>query len=146
MESINIECQVFTLHNIVAEILNQVGYIEKLYWKKVLENSCGDGTFLVEIVDRYIIDCLKPNFSKDGIIYGLENDIYGNEIDEKHKVSCIDNLNRVTQKYNIDCVKWNIVKNDFLKSSVSEKFDFIIGNHLYITYSDLNKITRTFIV
>ena len=34
MESINIECQVFTPHNIVVEILNQVGYIEKLYGKK----------------------------------------------------------------------------------------------------------------
>ena len=56
MESININCQVFTPHNIVVEILNQVGYIEKLYGKKVLENSCGDGAFLVEIVDRYIID------------------------------------------------------------------------------------------
>lgn len=145
MESINIECQVFTPHNIVVEILNQVGYIEKLYGKKVLENSCGDGAFLVEIVDRYIIDCLKQNFSKDRIIYGLENDIYGNEIDEKHKVNCIDNLNRVAQKYNIDCVKWNIVQNDFLKSSISEKFDFIIGNPPYITYSDLNKTTRSFI-
>ena len=82
MESININCQVFTPYNIVVEILNQVGYIEKLYGKKVLENSCGDGAFLVEIVDRYIIDCLKQNFSKDKIIYGLENDIYGNEIDE----------------------------------------------------------------
>ena len=145
MESINIECQVFTPHNIVVEILNQVGYIEKLYGKKVLENSCGDGAFLVEIVDRYIIDCLKQNFSKDRIIYGLENDIYGNEIDEKHKVNCIDNLNRVAQKYNIDCVKWNIVQNDFLKSSIIEKFDFIIGNPPYITYSDLNKTTRSFI-
>lgn len=145
MESINIECQVFTPHNIVVEILNQVGYIEKLYGKKVLENSCGDGAFLVEIVNRYIIDCLKQNFSKDKIIYGLENDIYGNEIDEKHKVNCIDNLNKVAQKYNIDCVKWNIVQNDFLKSSISEKFDFIIGNPPYITYSDLNKTTRSFI-
>ena len=145
MESINIECQVFTPHNIVVEILNQVGYIEKLYGKKVLENSCGDGAFLVEIVDRYIIDCLKQNFSKDRIIYGLENDIYGNEIDEKHKVNCIDNLNRVAQKYNIDCVKWNIAQNDFLKSSIIEKFDFIIGNPPYITYSDLNKTTRSFI-
>ena len=145
MESININCQVFTPHNIVVEILNQVGYIEKLYGKKVLENSCGDGAFLVEIVDRYIIDCLKQNFSKDKIIYGLENDIYGNEIDEKHKVNCIDNLNRVAQKYNIDCVKWNIAQNDFLKSSIIEKFDFIIGNPPYITYSDLNKTTRSFI-
>jgi len=145
MESINIECQVFTPHNIVVEILNQVGYIEKLYGKKVLENSCGDGAFLVEIVDRYIIDCLKQNFSKDRIIYGLENDIYGNEIDKKHKVNCIDNLNRIAKKYNIDCVKWNIVQNDFLKSSISEKFDFIIGNPPYITYSDLNKTTRSFI-
>ena len=75
----------------------------------------------------------------------MENDIYGNEIDEKHKVNCIDNLNKVAQKYNIDCVKWNIVQNDFLKSSISEKFDFIIGNPPYITYSDLNKTTRSFI-
>ena len=145
MEGINIACQVFTPRSIVIEILNQVGYIEKLYGKKVLENSCGDGAFLVEIVDRYIIDCLKQNFSKDKIIYGLENDIYGNEIDEKHKVNCIDNLNRVARKYNVDCVKWNIAQNDFLKSSISEKFDFIIGNPPYITYSDLNKTTRSFI-
>lgn len=145
MESINIDCQVFTPRNIVIEILNQVGYIEKLYGKKVLENSCGDGAFLVEIVDRYIVDCLKQNFSKDRIIYGLENDIYGNEIDRKHKANCIDNLNKVAQKYNINCVKWNIVQSDFLKSSISEKFDFIIGNPPYITYSDLNKTTRSFI-
>ncbi|HHE8758558.1 N-6 DNA methylase, partial [Haemophilus haemolyticus] len=95
MESINVECQVFTPRNIVIEILNQAGYIEKLYGKKVLENSCGDGAFLVEIVDRYIVDCLKQNFTKNKIIYGLENDIYGNEIDEKHKTNCIDNLNKV---------------------------------------------------
>lgn len=145
MENINSECQVFTPHNIVVEMLNKVGYIEKLYGKKVLENSCGDGAFLVEIVDRYIIDCLKQNYSKDMIVYGLENDIYGNEIDEKHKVNCVENLNRVAQKYNIDCVKWNIVQNDFLKSSISVKFNFIIGNPPYITYSDLNKTTRSFI-
>ena len=145
MESINVECQVFTPRNIVIEILNQAGYIEKLYGKKVLENSCGDGAFLVEIVDRYIVDCLKQNFTKNKIIYGLENDIYGNEIDEKHKTNCIDNLNKVAQKYNIDYVKWNIVQNDFLKSFISEKFDFIIGNPPYITYSDLNKTTRSFI-
>ncbi|PRI42901.1 Type IIS restriction enzyme Eco57I [Haemophilus influenzae] len=42
-------------------------------------------------------------------------------------------------------VKWNIVQNDFLKSFISEKFDFIIGNPPYITYSDLNKTTRSFI-
>ena len=33
----------------------------------------------------------------------------------------------------------------FLKSFISEKFDFIIGNPPYITYSDLNKTTRSFI-
>ena len=44
MEGINIACQVFTPRSIVIEILNQVGYIEKLYGKKVLENSCGEVT------------------------------------------------------------------------------------------------------
>ena len=145
MDNINVECQVFTPRNIVIEGLNEVGYKESLYGKKVLENSCGDGAFLVEIVDRYILDSIKQNISIDRIVYGLENDIYGSEIDEKHKINCIDNLNRVAKKYGINNVIWNIEQIDFLKSSIYEEFDFIIGNPPYIKYSDLNRTTRSFI-
>ncbi len=145
MSFINGNCQVFTPPKIVIEVLNQVNYKDDLYGKKVLENSCGDGSFLVEIVNRYIKDCLNRKFTNDKIIYGLEQDIYGAEIDEKHKKTCIDNLNEVTGKYNIYGVKWNILQTDILHNPIPEKFQFIIGNPPYITYRNLDIATRKFL-
>lgn len=145
MEAINADCQVFTPQNIVIEVLNQVGYQKNLYGKKVMENSCGDGAFLIEIVERYILDCLANKFTIEEIICGLEQDIFGAEIDENHINTCISNLNNIIKKYNIKNVKWNIMQVDILKITLENKFHFIIGNPPYITYSDLSKQTRNFI-
>ena len=47
--------QVFTPKQIVNDILNVSNYKGKNILKKhVIDNSCGDGAFLVEIIDRYI--------------------------------------------------------------------------------------------
>lgn len=47
--------QVFTPTWIVSEILNLVGYNDDTILNKyILEPSCGDGVFLLEIVERYI--------------------------------------------------------------------------------------------
>ena len=46
----NKKCQVFTPNDYVKELLDSVGYIDNLYGKKILENSCGDGNILVEVV------------------------------------------------------------------------------------------------
>ena len=35
-------------------MLDYIGYSKKLYGKRVLENSCGEGNILLEIVTRYI--------------------------------------------------------------------------------------------
>ena len=48
----NKKCQVFTPVNYVRELLNSVGYTEQLYGKRILENSCGDGNILIDIVQR----------------------------------------------------------------------------------------------
>lgn len=145
MENINVECQVFTPRNIVVEVLNQVGYETDLFGKKVLENSCGDGAFLVEIVDRYIHDCIQHKMPKNEIINGLENDIFGTEIDIKHIKACKVNLDKVTQKYDITNVKWNILHDDFLKRPIKERFQFVIGNPPYVTYLNLSTDTRKYI-
>lgn len=50
----NKKCQVFTPLNYVGKLLGSVGYTESLFGKKVLENSCGDGNILIEIVKRYL--------------------------------------------------------------------------------------------
>lgn len=36
----NKKCQIFTPENYVRELLDSVGYIEHLYGKRILENSC----------------------------------------------------------------------------------------------------------
>lgn len=133
----NKKCQVFTPANYVKELLDSVGYIEQLYGKKVLENSCGDGNILVEVVQRYIDDCRSQGLSSSRIRSGLERDIYGVEIDPEQCEKCIGNLNLVLERNDITQVKWNIYNHDYLRFDLDVKFSYIVGNPPYITYKEL---------
>ena len=50
------KCQIFTPNSIANKMLDLAGYNKSIFGKKVLENSCGDGQILSEIVKRYIIN------------------------------------------------------------------------------------------
>jgi adenine-specific DNA-methyltransferase len=139
------KCQVFTPPNNVAEILDRVGYTSNLYGCKVIENACGDGNILTEIVRRYIEDSSNNNISLEDIKVGLETDIYGAEIDKIHFLKCIENLNSVTAKYGINNVSWKILNIDILKEQLKIQFDYVVGNPPYITYRDLDDETRLFV-
>ena len=47
--------QVFTPHYLVCDILNVAGYItgNDILKNHIIDNSCGDGAFLFEIIKRY---------------------------------------------------------------------------------------------
>lgn len=60
------KCQIFTPENYVKELLDSVGYC-----KDILENSCGDGNILVEIVKRYIEEAIKQKYFNEIIKEGL---------------------------------------------------------------------------
>lgn len=139
------KCQKFTPKKNVMDLLNEVGYTNDLYNKTVLENACGDGNILTEIVNRYIKVSIEEGFSKEEVKEGLEKNIYGIEIDEKHHIKCIDNLNEVSEKFGIKNVKWNVLKRDTLKNPLFLEFDFVIGNPPYITYQEIDETTRLFI-
>lgn len=141
----NKKCQVFTPYEKVIELLDKVGYTKNLYGKKVIENACGDGNILKEIVGRYILDSLNKNMDLYTIKIGLENDIYGAEIDKEHYENCIKNLEGIANKYNIFNVSWKILNTDILKEDLKVKFDYVIGNPPYITYRDLDLGTRIFL-
>lgn len=141
----NKKCQVFTPAQNVEELLNAVGYKKNLYGKTVIENACGDGNILQEIVKRYIKDAIKQNKNTDEIKQGLQNDIYGAEIDIEHSDNCVKKLNLTAKEFDITDVKWNISNDDFLKKKPEVKFDFVIGNPPYITYRDLDIETRTYL-
>ncbi|BDU49482.1 Eco57I restriction-modification methylase domain-containing protein [Haliovirga abyssi] len=139
------KCQIFTPLEYVTKLLDIAEYKEFLYGKKILENSCGNGNILVEIVKRYIADCIEKGFLLDEIKNGLENDIYAFEIDLAHSEECKRRLNEIVNFYNIYEVKWNINNNDYLKNIDNQKFDFIIGNPPYIMYKELDNETRKFL-
>ena len=139
------KCQIFTPKENVIQLLDWVGYKKNLYGKKIIENSCGDGQILIEIVHRYIKDCIKNNMSLNQIKNGLENDIYGAEIDSVHYEKCVDNLNDIARIYNITNVKWNVIQKDILQEKLNIKFDYVVGNPPYIKYKLLDEDTRKFV-
>lgn len=143
--SVNTKCQVFTPKKNVQQLLDVIGYEQDLYGKKVAENSCGDGSILIEIVERYIVDGLKNNINIHKIKSGIEKDIWGAEIDATHIANCRVKLDNIAVKYGLSDVSWNIFKGDFLKENIIDRFDFVIGNPPYITYKELDVKNRNFV-
>ena len=141
----NKKCQVFTPQNYVKELLNSVGYISGLMGQRLLENSCGDGNILEEVVLRYIKDCKRNRISASAISVGLSKDIVGIEVDKKHYEICIRKLNLILDKEKIPRLSWQIYNEDFLRMTDLGKFQFIIGNPPYITYSEINKTDQVYL-
>lgn len=135
-------CKVFTPKEYVAELLDAVKYKKNLYGKRVLENSCGDGCILIEIVKRYIESCLKENRKADEIREGLERDIYGVELECEHVSACIRNLDEAAGRYGIKGVKWKIVQENYLLLDLKTNFSYVIGNPPYIVYRDIEEKER----
>ena len=137
-------CQVPTPPQYVNELLDCIGYSDNLYNKSVLENSCGEGNILKEIVRRYIITSLKEGYSNEQIIHGLERYITGYDVDPICIKKCTETLNSLAQEYGLLGIRWNIHKQDYLKCD-SSSYDYVIGNPPYITYHDLSEKQRTFV-
>lgn len=137
-------CQIPTPPRYVNELLNYIGYTHHLHDKSVLENSCGEGNILKEIVKRYIISSLEDGYSNEQIICGLENHITGYDVDPICIKKCIETLDALAQEYGLANINWNICEQDYLKCETNT-YHYIIGNPPYITYHDLSVDQRTFV-
>ena len=138
-------CQIPTPQKYVQQMLDYVDYSKKLYGKKVLENSCGEGNMLLEVVKRYIERAKSEKHSAEEIKNGLNKDIEAYEIDKECIEKCKNRLNKLAASYGIEGIEWNIKNNDFLKEDVQNRYDFIIGNPPYITYHDMDDSQREFL-
>lgn len=140
----SVNCQIPTPIEYAKIMLDYAGYQSGLYGKRVLENSCGEGNILCEIVRRYIEDAIVSGYSETAIADGLEKDIEAYEVDRRKVDICIAKLRGILKEYNIDEVKWNIHDTDYLKSGV-KKYSYIIGNPPYITYHDMKENQRSYL-
>ena len=143
--SIKSKFQIFTPHDIVVKMLDEIGYIHDLYGKRILENSCGNGSFLLEIVQRYIADAQTKGLTTTEIKLGIESDIWAAELDEEKYNECICALNNLINKFGIDGVEWNIYNRDSLREPICGSFDFIVGNPPYLSYWDLPEEERAYL-
>lgn len=137
-------CQIPTPEKYVEEMLDYIGYQQNLMGQKVLENSCGEGNILKQIVKRYIEDAKAHNYSAEDIAAGLEKDITAYEIDPEKIELCKRELNALIDEKGLPAVIWDIREEDFLKSK-SGKYQYIVGNPPYITYHNLDDEDRVFV-
>lgn len=139
---IKYEGQIFTPPYLVRDMLDFAGY--KGYGilnKHIMENGCGDGAFLEQIVRRYC-----ELFPRESLKQELEMYIHGIEKDVVAHAKCIERLNKVVLEYNIDNVKWDILCGDSLELSKKYygKMDFVIGNPPYVRVHNLTSDVKRF--
>lgn len=130
--------RVYTPKFLVDIILNHTGYIsyDNIVGKHIIDNSCGDGAFLVEIANRY---CEVFNGTLDELAEHLQTYIHGIEINKDEREKCIANLNKVASRYGITSVNWDILCADTLSvSSYNSKMDYVVGNPPYVRVHNLD--------
>lgn len=133
--------QVFTPNVIVSDILDASNYKgENILRKHVIDNSCGDGAFLLEIVDRYIKEYYKKNSTYLGVEDELKEFIHGIELDTEIWKLCIDNLAKKCEEYNINFHDFDVINADTLEvDKYNSKMDFVLGNPPYVRVHNLDK-------
>lgn len=133
--------KIFTPDYLVENILNQGHYINSNINKKhVIDNSCGDGQFMVHIVDRYCKDFLSKSKDLTLLKTELETYIHAIEIEKEELNICIHRCNQVIKIYGLDTVKWDFINGDTLTiHKYNGKMDFVLGNPPYVRVHNLNK-------
>lgn len=132
------KCQIFTPSDIVKYMLDKIDYSDNVFGKRIIDNSCGTGNILIEVVERFIADAKKARKRKATIKKGLETCVFGCDIDSKVLQVCIENLDKVALRAGLSNVQWNISNEDGLYFDDSIKFDYVVGNPPYVAYADLD--------
>ena len=109
---------------------------------KILEPSCGSGSFLIKIVNKIVYELKQKDFDSIYILKYIVNNVYANDIDEN--ILEIAELNVLTtlyqlivmavnenKKFKMDRLKFS--NNDFVQKDSFKDFDLVIGNPPFVT-------------
>lgn len=128
--------QIYTPSKVVNFMLDNVGFNNKcgIDRKHIIDNSCGNGNFLVEIVKR--IFQFISNVDKEY----LETYVHGIEIDEPAYNEAINRLNKIATEHNISNVKWDVRNSDALRTTdFDNSMDYVVGNPPYCNVHHMSK-------
>lgn len=107
--------------------------------RHVIDNSCGNGAFLTEIVRRYIVEFLERSNDLKLLQSELETFVHGVEIDRDEYAKCLHNLDKTAAEYGLSNVRWDIINADALTlRQFDNKMDFVFGNPPYVRVHNLS--------
>ena len=123
---------VFTSPEVVSYMLDLVGYTtdKDLSKTSILEPSCGEGEFVIEIARRLLESSNKFNFDFNK---AFRSNVFAYDIDGDKIESC---LARLAEAGFSLLPNVNIRQADFLSTSI-QSFDIIVGNPPYIRYEHI---------
>lgn len=131
--------RVYTPDYLVCLILDFGGYCgSELLEKHVIDNSCGDGAFLKEIVKRYCSTFLEHSTDLSRLKSDLETYIHGIELDTNECELCIQNLDEIVTEFGLSELNWDILNADTLTiDQFNGKMDYVFGNPPYVRVHNL---------
>ncbi|MHA1727012.1 MAG: Eco57I restriction-modification methylase domain-containing protein [Promethearchaeota archaeon] len=156
----------YTPASIVSNILNAVNYTAEalIENKKIIDISCGSGSFLIQVLLRLMLRYLKINRIKHPSELSLEqvsefleiakNNIHGLDLDSIACILCQINLHFLlfswfkSQLIETDQFKFpffNMINGDIITFDFHDKYDIVIGNPPYIFLRDLSPLQRELI-
>ena len=132
--------QIYTPPHIVEKILNDSGFYKRDFTSiSILDPACGDGRFLVPIVNYIVTNAPENDVEK--CLYNL----HGWDVDPEALKVCRQNLDQLVQHLPIK-IDWNLHCKDSLKQIKSKKkYDLIVGNPPYIRIQHLPDIQRKYL-
>lgn len=127
----------YTPADIVGQILDLSDYRgPRILRKHVIDNSCGDGAFLREIVERYCEESANREVSE--LKAELETFVHGVELDPTEREKCVRNLDAVALKRGVRGVNWDVICADALAiDRFDKRMDFVVGNPPYVRVHNL---------
>lgn len=131
--------RVYTPQYLVNLILDFGGYDSFATQRKhVIDNSCGDGAFLREIVERYAQNFMTRSKDLSLLQSELETFVHGIEIDPLEHAKCLFNLDQTAEKYGLSNVHWDVINADAMETVCYDgKMDFVFGNPPYVRVHNL---------
>lgn len=132
--------QVFTPDYLVNLILDEAGYDGvKILRKHCIDNSCGDGAFLCEIVKRYITAFQSQHGSLEGVYDELKEFIHGIELESSAYQCCVENIESLLSEYGLSDASIDLrYGNTLTIHEFDGKMDFVIGNPPYVRVHNLS--------
>ena len=131
----------YTPSFMVTNILDLVRYTGRGILKKhIIDNSCGNGAFLCEIVRRYCTEFLRVCSDRERLKAELEKYIHGIEIEPGEHLKCLNNMAAAAKDFGLDGVQWNVLCSDALSTDeFNGRMDFVVGNPPYIRVHNLGE-------